>query len=73
MDFRGLKFDRSFTEEVGQDLSEYCLLLALVILVAVGIFVKVSGGAQSLWTSANSTLTSTPASAPASGSGAAVH
>ena len=72
MDFRGLKFDRSFTEEVGQDLSEYCLILALVILVAVGILVKVSGGAQSLWTSANSTLSNTPASTPAS-SGAAVH
>jgi Flp pilus assembly pilin Flp len=70
MNFRGLKFDRSFAEERGQDLSEYCLLLALIILVAVGIFVKVAGGVQNLWTSVNTTITN--ASAAPSGSGSAV-
>ena len=58
--------NRVFTEEGGQDLSEYCLLLALVILVAVGIFVKASGGVQSLWTTANSTI-SNAASANSNG------
>ncbi len=45
-----------FREENGQDLSEYCLIMALVALVALGIFLKVSGGMQNLWTVANTSL-----------------
>ena len=50
-----------FREEAGQDLAEYCLLLALLVLVAAGIFLKVSGGIQSLWTVANTTLSNSAA------------
>jgi len=58
MRFWGPKIQRWFREERGQDLSESCLLLALVVLVAAGIFLKVSGGVQSLWTAANATINS---------------
>jgi Flp pilus assembly pilin Flp len=43
-------------EDRGQDLSEYCLMTALIALVALGIFVHVSGGFQNIWASGNSTL-----------------
>jgi Flp pilus assembly pilin Flp len=42
--------------ESGQDLSEYCLLMALLALVAAGILVHVAGGVQNLWTVANTSL-----------------
>jgi len=44
-------------EEAGQDLAEYCLLTALVALIGLGIFVHISGGMQSLWGGANTSLT----------------
>jgi len=44
------------TEERGQDLAEYCLLTALVALIAVAIFIHFSGGIQAVWGSANSAL-----------------
>ena len=50
------KLRRLFTEQIGQDLSEYCLLIAFIVLLATGIFVKVSGGLQSVWTTGNTTL-----------------
>lgn len=40
----------------GQDLSEYCLLTALVALIALGIFWHVSGGMQALWGTSNTSL-----------------
>jgi Flp pilus assembly pilin Flp len=46
----------SFKREDGQDLSEYCLLMALIALVALGIVIHVSGGVQNLWTVANTSL-----------------
>jgi Flp pilus assembly pilin Flp len=65
------------SEDRGQDLAEYCLLTALVALVALGIFVHLAGGMQAVWGSANASLTAghaaisatpaaadTPASAP---------
>lgn len=54
----GTKIRRLMGEDIGQDLAEYCLLLALVVLIAAGVFLKVSGGVQSLWTVANTTLNS---------------
>jgi len=42
--------------ERGQDLAEYCLLTALIALIALGIFVHVSGGIQGIWTTAGTTL-----------------
>jgi Flp pilus assembly pilin Flp len=47
---------RFFRNEQAQDLAEYCLLTALVALIALGIFWRVSGGMQNLWTSANTTI-----------------
>jgi len=44
-------------EDRGQDLAEYCLLTALVALIAVGILVHVSGGMQAVWGTANTSLT----------------
>ena len=44
-------------EESGQDLAEYCLLTALLVLVAAGIFVQASGGIQAIWNGANLSLT----------------
>lgn len=70
-------------EEGGQDLAEYCLLTALIALVAVGIFVQASGGVQAIWGTANTSLvagnsaTSTPGSpstaSPATASAPAGH
>ena len=40
----------------GQDLAEYCLLTALVALIALGIFYHVSGGIQGMWSTADTTL-----------------
>ena len=45
------------SEESGQDLAEYCLLTALLTLIAAGIFVQASGGVQAIWNGANLSLT----------------
>ena len=42
--------------EHGQDLAEYCLLVALVALIALGLMAHFSGGLQGIWNSANTTL-----------------
>ena len=61
-------------EESGQDLAEYCLLTALLALVAAGIFVQASGGIQAIWGTANTSLiagnsaTASQAGTPASAS-----
>ena len=44
-------------EEGGQDLAEYCLLTALLTLIAASIFVYASGGVQAIWAGANTSLT----------------
>lgn len=44
----------------GQDLAEYCLVMAFVGLIALGIFLKMSGGIQGIWGSANTTLATSP-------------
>ena len=56
-------------EEQGQDLAEYCLLAALVALVALGIVVHVSGGMRGLWAGANTVLENgqTVAASPTAG------
>ena len=51
----------------GQDLSEYCLITALVALIALGIFWHVSGGVAALWSNSN---TSIAAASGAAGAGA---
>jgi Flp pilus assembly pilin Flp len=42
--------------ELGQDLAEYCLLVAMIALIALGLVAHFSGGIQGIWNSANSTL-----------------
>jgi Flp pilus assembly pilin Flp len=44
--------------ELGQDLAEYCMLTALLLLVGLGIFVHLSGGIQAIWGDARTTLSS---------------
>jgi Flp pilus assembly pilin Flp len=67
------------TENSGQDLAEYCLLTALLALVAAGIFVQSSGGIQAIWGTANTSLiagnsaTATQTGSPASASAPAGH
>jgi Flp pilus assembly pilin Flp len=70
------RFLKAFrTEDRGQDLAEYCLLTALVALVALGIIIHASGGIQALWSGANTSLTAgkNASSAPASGSPQTAH
>jgi Flp pilus assembly pilin Flp len=43
-------------DDKGQDLSEYCLLTALVSLVILGLYLYASGGVKNLWSTANTTL-----------------
>jgi Flp pilus assembly pilin Flp len=43
-------------EELGQDLAEYCLLTALLLLIGLGIFVHLAGGMQAIWGNANTAL-----------------
>lgn len=44
--------------DLGQDLSEYCLLTALIALIALGIFWHASGGIGALWSNSNTSLAS---------------
>ena len=43
-------------EDRGQDVAEYCMITALIVLVAFAIFWHFSGGLQGMWTSANTSL-----------------
>jgi Flp pilus assembly pilin Flp len=54
--------------EHGQDLAEYCLLVALVALIALGLMAHFSGGMQNIWNSANNTLASGSSSSNGAGS-----
>ena len=65
---------RSIREDTAaQDLSEYCLITALVALIALGVFIRVSGGVSNIWGAAggaianagSATTANAPASAPA--------
>jgi Flp pilus assembly pilin Flp len=51
-----------FRRNDGQDLAEYCLLVAFIGLVALGIVIKASGGIQGIWSAANTTIASAPGS-----------
>jgi Flp pilus assembly pilin Flp len=55
-----LRAIRSFLkdQDQGQDLAEYCLITGLIVLIALGIFWRVSGGVQGMWDTANTTLVS---------------
>ena len=47
---------RLLRRENGQDLAEYCLLTALVALIAAAILFQVSGGMENLWTVASHSI-----------------
>ena len=55
----------------GQDLAEYCLLTALLSLIALGIIVHASGGLQNLWGTANRTLANSGGQSGTTSTGAA--
>jgi Flp pilus assembly pilin Flp len=59
-----------FRESRGQDLAEYCLIAAIIALVALGVLIGVSGGVSGIWKTADAMIggrqtTSAPAPAPA--------
>jgi Flp pilus assembly pilin Flp len=57
-------------EERGQDVAEYCLITAFVVLVCLAILWHVSGGLAGMWTSINNSLTAANAvNAPVGGLG----
>ena len=58
------------TGERGQDLAEYCLLTALVALIALGILIHLSGGMQAIWVGANTSLVAGNSAVSGSSSGA---
>jgi Flp pilus assembly pilin Flp len=58
---------RSFlTNEDGQDLIEYTLLLAFVALVAAGLFIQSGQSTSGIWSIANTKLSSASSAAAAS-------
>jgi pilus assembly protein Flp/PilA len=61
---------RLWKEEEGQDLVEYALLLAFISLAAAAIFPTIGSTLNTIFTNANTCLTS-PGGCPASGGGGA--
>jgi Flp pilus assembly pilin Flp len=47
---------RFFSDEQGQDLIEYTLLLAFVALASAALFIGAGGSVQGIWTITNSQL-----------------
>jgi Flp pilus assembly pilin Flp len=61
---RILQILKSFSQdEQGQNLIEYTLLIAFVALASAAIFFGAGGSISSIWTSANTQLSSAAASA----------
>ena len=54
---------RLFSEDEGQDLIEYTLLLAFVALASAGLFIGAGKSIKSIWTTTNSQLAAAAASA----------
>ncbi len=48
--------DFLFGNDEGQDLAEYCLLTALIVLIGFAIFLQISGGTKNIWSSMNAQL-----------------
>ena len=48
---------RFLSDEQGQDLIEYTLLLAFVCLASAALFLSAGGSVAGIWTSANTDLT----------------
>jgi Flp pilus assembly pilin Flp len=54
---------RFFTDESGQDLIEYTLLMAFVALASAALFIGGGKSIQGIWTATNSQLSAANASA----------
>jgi Flp pilus assembly pilin Flp len=52
-----------FTEEDGQDLIEYTLLMAFVALASAALFIGAGGSINTIWTTANTQLANAATSA----------
>jgi Flp pilus assembly pilin Flp len=57
---------RCWTQEQGQDVTEYSLLLAFVVLAAAGIFLVNMNSVTGIWVSANTLVNQAAATAHAS-------
>ena len=51
--------------EQGQDLIEYTLLLAFVVLASAALFISAGGSISGIWTQANTTITAANTAAAA--------
>jgi Flp pilus assembly pilin Flp len=58
-------------DELGQDLAEYCLLTALLALVALGIIFHLSGGMDGIWGSVNASVAGSVNNGAGAGAGTA--
>ncbi|HXM41529.1 MAG TPA: hypothetical protein VN924_09770 [Bryobacteraceae bacterium] len=58
-----------FSEDAGQDLVEYTLLMAFVALASAGLFLSSGANVEQVWSSANSVLTAAATSPGPSNSG----
>jgi len=56
-------WNRFLSDEQGQDLIEYTLLLAFVCLASAALFISAGGSVSGIWNAANSDLTSANTSA----------
>lgn len=56
-------FKNFVRDEQGQDLIEYTLLLAFVALASAGLFISAGGSVNTIWTLANSQLSTAATSA----------
>jgi Flp pilus assembly pilin Flp len=61
--------------EQGQDLAEYCLMIAFIALLGLVLFSRTSGGLQAVWGTANGAVSSanSAVSGAAIGAGAVTH
>lgn len=58
-------FREFWTDETGQDLIEYTLILAFVALAAVGVFSTASDSITGIWTKTQNKLTAADGAIPA--------
>jgi Flp pilus assembly pilin Flp len=60
-------------DETAQALAEYCLVTALLALIALGIFIHVSGGMRNIWGAAGSAMANAGSTTPAGDATASAH
>jgi len=58
-----------FSEDLGQDLVEYSLIMAFVALASAGLFASSGGSVSNIWGQANVTLSNAATSSSNSNSG----